>query len=66
MDEKLSYKMRESQTKKIPITLIIGDKEKENNTISYRKFGSNDTTTITVDEFITSVTKSIKDKTYNI
>ena len=65
-DEKLSYKMRESQTKKIPITLIIGDKEKENNTISYRKFGSNDTTTITVDEFITSVTKSIKDKTYNI
>ncbi len=65
-DEKLSYKMRESQTKKIPITLIIGDKEKENNTISYRKFGSNDTTTITVDEFITSVTECIKNKTYNI
>ena len=33
-DEKLSYKMRESQTKKIPYTLILGDKEKENNNIS--------------------------------
>ena len=33
-NEKLSYKMRESQTKKIPYTLILGDKEKESKSIS--------------------------------
>ena len=38
-NEKLSYKMRESQTKKIPYTLILGDKEKESKSISFRKFG---------------------------
>ena len=50
-DEKLSYKMRESQTKKIPVTVILGDKEMENNTISYRLFGSQDTITVNMDEF---------------
>lgn len=39
-DEKLSYKMRESQTKKIPITLILGDKERDDNLVSYRRHGS--------------------------
>ena len=38
-DEKLSYKMRESVVSKIPYTLILGDKEKESNTISYRERG---------------------------
>ena len=42
-EEKLSYKMRESQTKKIPITLILGDKEKDENLVSYRRFGSKET-----------------------
>ena len=39
-DEKLSYRMREVQTSKIPCTVILGDNEKENNLISYRLFGS--------------------------
>ena len=51
-DEKLSYRMREAQTRKIPFTLILGDKEKENGMISYRCFGSNETTTVSKDEFI--------------
>ncbi len=65
-DEKLGYKMRESQTKKIPLTIIIGDKEIENNTISYRKYGKTETTTVSVDEFIKLVTECIKNKEYNI
>jgi len=60
-DEKLGYRMRESQTKKIPYTLIIGDKEKEDNTISYRKHGSTDTTTLTIEEFIDKLTKKIEE-----
>jgi threonyl-tRNA synthetase len=50
-NEKLSYKMRECQVKKIPITLILGDNEVKNNEISYRLFGSRDTHTVTRDEF---------------
>ena len=61
-DEKLSYRMREAQTSKIPLTLILGDKEKEDNLISYRLFGSHETTTVSKDEFITYVTNRIKDK----
>ena len=60
-DEKLSYKMRESQTKKIPYTLVLGDKERDNNQVSYRLHGENDTKTISVDEFI----KLIKDQIIN-
>ena len=65
-DEKLGYKMREGQTKKIPLTLVLGDKELENNTISYRKFGKTEITTVTTDEFIKLVTECIKNKEYNI
>ena len=65
-EEKLSYKMRESQTKKIPITLILGDNEKDNETISYRLFGSRDTTTKTKQEFVNLLIKTIKDKDKNV
>ena len=59
-DEKLSYRMRESQTKKIPYTLVIGDKEKEASLVNYRLHGSRDTTSIGVDEFISLVYDNIK------
>ena len=62
----MGYKMRESQTKKIPLTLVLGDKEVEENSVSYRKFGNPETTTIPSDEFISLVTKCIIDKGYNI
>ena len=65
-DEKMGYKMRESQTKKIPLTLVLGDKEVENDSVSYRKFGKQETTTVSSAEFINLVTKCIEDKEYNI
>ena len=60
-DEKLSYKMRESVVSKIPYTLILGDKEKGSNTISYRERGKSDTINLEIDEFI----KLIKDEIIN-
>ena len=51
-DEKLSYKMRESSVQKIPYTIIIGDKEKDDNLISYRKLGSRETYTVQKEKFI--------------
>ncbi len=59
-DEKLGYRMRESQTKKIPYTLVIGDKEVEGNAVNYRLHGSNETTSISIDEFISLLQDKIK------
>ncbi len=61
-NEKMSYKMRESQTKKIPITIILGDKEQENDEISYRLYKEQGTTTLKKDEFIKLVKDRIKNK----
>ncbi len=60
-DEKLGYRMRESQTKKIPYTLVIGDKELDSNTVNYRMFGSKDTESISVDDFIDKLLEQIKE-----
>ena len=65
-DEKLSYKMRESQTRKVPVTLILGDNEKENNTVSYRLFGSRETTTLSTEEFVSLIKKTIEEKKLNV
>lgn len=61
-DEKLGYKIREAQTKKIPFTLVIGDKEVENNTVTYREYGKEEQVTVTLDEFV----KLIQDKVKNL
>ena len=65
-NEKLSYKMRESQTKKNPITLILGDKEVESSTISYRKFGSTETYTLPKSDFYKLVKETIDARKQNI
>ena len=61
-DEKLSYKMRESQSHKIPYTVIIGDKEKENQTVSYRLFGRKETENLSLKEFEKVLLKQIKER----
>lgn len=59
-EEKVGYRMRESVINKIPYTVIIGNKEQESNTISYRKHGSNETINVTIEEFISKLTNEIK------
>ncbi|MCI9234163.1 MAG: threonine--tRNA ligase [Bacilli bacterium] len=61
-EEKLSYKMRESQTKKIPYTLILGDKEKEEGLVSYRLHGTNETKTLSKEEFVNLIKEQIQNK----
>ena len=58
-EEKLSYKMRESQTRKIPFTLILGDNELNSDTVSYRCFGSKDTDTLATNDFINMIKERI-------
>ena len=59
-DEKLGYKIREAQTKKIPYQLVCGDNEVNNNLLTYREYGSNETTTVSIEEFIEKIEKEIK------
>ena len=58
-EEKVGYRMRESVVKKYPYTLILGQKEVDNNTISYRKHGSEETISVSIDEFIDLIKKEI-------
>ena len=60
-DEKMGYKIREAQTKKIPYTLVLGNNERDNNTITYRKYGEESTTTMSTEEFITMIEEQIKE-----
>ncbi len=50
-DEKMGYKIRESQMKKVCYQLVIGDKEVENNNVTYRKYGEDAQHTVSLDEF---------------
>ena len=60
--EKLGYRMRNSITMKTPYTLVIGDKERDNNTVTYRKYGSEKQISVTKEEFINLIKEDIKSK----
>ena len=51
-DEKLGYRIREAQIKKVPYTLVIGDNEVENSLVTYRKHGSQEQITVSIEEFV--------------
>ena len=61
-EDKLGYRLRNAQVNKVPYTLVIGDNEVANNTVTYRHFGSRKQITVTVDEFIEMITKEIKNR----
>ena len=61
-EEKLGYRMRESVVRKIPYSLILGQKEVDSNTISYRKYGSEETVNVSKEEFINMISDLIKEK----
>lgn len=59
-DEKLGYKIREAQTKKIPYQLVIGDKEVAEGRITYRRYGQDAQVNVTYQEFIDMIKDEIK------
>ena len=61
-EEKLGYKMRESVMRKIPYSIILGQKEVDNKTISFRKHGSEETETLSQEEFINMIKEKIDKK----
>ncbi len=61
-DEKLGYRMRESQLRKIPYNLVLGDQEKETKTVNVRKFGQKEEQKIKLEEFVQNIKKEIDEK----
>lgn len=61
-EEKLGYRLREAQMNKIPYSLVIGDKECEENTITYRKYATKEQITVSYDEFVKKILHEIKTK----
>ena len=61
-NEKLGYRLRNSQVQKIPFTLVVGDKEKENRSVTYRIFGDEKQVTVSLEEFVKLIRKSIDTK----
>lgn len=64
-EEKLGYKMRESVMKKIPYSIILGQKEVDNKNISYRVHGSEETITVSKQEFIKLVNDKVNKREFN-
>lgn len=60
--EKLGYRMRNAQINKIPYTLVIGDKEVNDQSLTYRRYGNEKQINIKVDEFIKLIDKEVKNK----
>ncbi|HEM3917418.1 TPA: threonine--tRNA ligase [Streptococcus suis] len=61
-NEKMQYKIRQSQTSKIPYQLIVGDKEMEDNAVNVRRYGSKATQTQSVSEFVDHILADIARK----
>ncbi|MBT2754496.1 threonine--tRNA ligase [Mesobacillus foraminis] len=59
-DEKIGYKIREAQMKKIPYMLVVGDKEIEDNAVNVRKYGEQKSETVGFEEFLDAFRKDAK------
>ena len=54
-NEKLGYKIREAQLKKIPYTLVIGDNEQQQGLVAPRRRGGETLDPMSLDEFIAMI-----------
>ncbi len=51
-NEKMGWKIRQSQTHKIPYQIVVGDQELEEGTVNVRRYGSKETSVLPLEEFI--------------
>ncbi len=61
-NEKLGYRLRDSQMQKIPYTLVVGEDELANNTLTYRCFSKSEQVNVSIDEFIKLIKEEIDTK----
>ena len=61
-NEKITYKIREHALQKLPYLLVVGDKERESNTVAVRARGGIDLGVMPVDAFVTRLQQDIAKK----
>ena len=61
-NEKLGYRIREAQTNKIPVELVVGDGEITERSVTVRRYGSKDAFKMTLDEFLKDIHEEIDSK----
>lgn len=61
-EEKIGYKVRAAQLEKIPLALVVGEKEAESHTVSVRKLGGEDLGVMSVDEIIEMIETKVKER----
>ncbi|AYV67425.1 threonine--tRNA ligase [Niallia circulans] len=59
-DEKIGYKIREAQMKKIPYMLVVGDNEVEDKAVNVRKYGEQKSETVSYVDFLEKLTQEVK------
>ncbi len=61
-NEKLGYRIREVQTRKIPASIVVGDGEASENAVTVRRFGSRQETKMSLNDFLDAVLEEIETK----
>ena len=64
-NEKIGKKIRESELKKIPFMLIVGEKEMENNEVSVRQRAKGDLGSLSLENFMKTVNEAINEELSN-
>ena len=64
-NETIGKKIREAQLEKVPYMLVVGEKEETTNTVAVRKRGAGDQGTVSIADFIKSITKEISTRALN-
>ncbi len=64
-NEKISYKVREHSLQKIPFIVVVGQQEKDNQTVTIRTLGSSQTQTLPLSDFLSKVCELEKNKILN-
>ena len=59
-NDKLGYRMRNAQMRKIPYTIVLGDHERDDSTVTYRKYGQQEQITVKVNDFLALIDEEIK------
>ncbi len=63
--QKIGYKIREAQLKKVPYMLVVGKKEEESETVAVRMRSGTDLGTMKIEDFVEKVKKEISEKSQN-
>ena len=61
-NEKLGYRIREAQIHKIPVEVVVGDNDRDNNQVTVRRFGKKEEVKLSLDEFVNSIKLEIESK----